>query len=240
MSEIAARYAVVAQGAGDLLGAVGTLELSLPQAEARARLEQAGRVIAALERWARAWGEAHAQAEADALTTGWPEGLDRAPGYADLAGDVAGAGGPGAAGRCVPQRSLQGLPVLRAAAEAAGEPAVRAMVELLAEYVDTDEALERARGTGAAALRACEAAETRLSALEGAVVGYRRAATGLVQCLRERQRRDPFRVDATLRGLLRTEQQVIGALHAHDQAAVMGPLWDLLVGERAGKEVGHA
>lgn len=130
------------------------------------------------------------------------------------------------------------LATLRAAAEAAGPEAARALIDLLQDYVRLNDEAYAIQAKATQVADAAAAVDAGRAELEALIQQYRAHGAALVLCLRERQRRDPTRVSPDLRGLLRAETAAIGAFHTHDHAAVLGPLWGMCT--REGREVGHA
>lgn len=129
------------------------------------------------------------------------------------------------------------LAALRAAAEAAGPRAAAALMALLQDYVDASEALDAVRAHAEPIMAAAERIDDQLQAAERTIARYRAVGGALVMRLRERQRRDPFRLDAPLHGLRRSEDLVIRTFHALDQDTV-----DAALGapRPTVREVGHA
>lgn len=135
-------------------------------------------------------------------------------------------------------KQLHDLALLREAAEAAGPKAARALVALLEEYVTTYDALDEVRAQSARMLCTAERIEAQSHEADATIARYRVAAAALVTCLRERQRRDPFRLAPELHGLRRAEDLAIRQFHALDQMTVTAAA----LGARAqcAQEVGHA
>lgn len=134
-------------------------------------------------------------------------------------------------------KPLHDLATLRAAAEAAGPAVADTLIDLLAAYVDTDQALQSVREQAEQTLAAAERIAAQVRAAEVTIARYRAAGAALVARLRERQRRDPFRFDAPLQGLRRAEDLAIRGFHALDQDTV-----DAALGtpRPTVREVGHA
>lgn len=129
------------------------------------------------------------------------------------------------------------LPLLREVAEAAGPRAARALIALLTEYVETHDALQAVRTDAERALSRVQGVDAHVAAADRTIARYRAAGAALVARLRERQRRDPFRIDAALHGLRRAEDHAIREFHRVDQDMV-----DQALAQHAGRvqEVGHA
>jgi hypothetical protein len=115
---------------------------------------------------------------------------------------------------------IPNLAILREAAEAAGPVMARALVDLLQEYVQACDDLEDLQRAAAATLATAEQAAAEHAAAGALIQRYRVSGAALVLRLRERQRRDPFRLNADLNGLRRAEDRAITTFHGIDARAV--------------------